>query len=58
MAEMDLIQAVGSLGFPIVAFLLVYFRSDKTIQNNTDAINNNNIILVRICEKLGVQVKE
>lgn len=54
MAEFDILQAVGAVGFPIVAFLLVYIKSDETIKNNTQAINNNNVILARICEKLNL----
>jgi len=35
-----LVNLVGSLGFPIVAFLLVYVDLKKLIIKNTEAINN------------------
>jgi hypothetical protein len=35
----EFISAISSVGFPIVAFLLMYLQSTKTIKENTKAIN-------------------
>ena len=35
---MDTITAISNVGFPIVAFLLVYWQSTNTIKANTAAI--------------------
>lgn len=47
---MDLITAIGSLGFPIIAFVMMYQLSNKTIKENTNAIIElkNSIILSSI----------
>lgn len=36
--EAELISFIGTVGFPIVAFLLMFFKMDKTINANTEAI--------------------
>ena len=35
---MDYLQAIGTVGFPIVAYLLLFIRQDRTIRDNTKAI--------------------
>ena len=35
---MDVIQMISTVGFPIVAFLLMFWQSTKTIKENTKAI--------------------
>lgn len=41
MGETELIQAIGSVGFPIVAYLLVMLRTEKIIGSLTEAVSNN-----------------
>jgi hypothetical protein len=36
--EFDIIQMISTVGFPIVAFLLIYWQSNTTINKNTCAI--------------------
>jgi hypothetical protein len=36
--EQYILGAIGTVGFPIVAFLLMYKLATKTIKENTDAI--------------------
>ena len=36
--ELDIVQAIGSLGFPIVAYLIHIFKMDKTLQALTIAV--------------------
>lgn len=72
--NMDIITAISSVGFPIVACLLLGYyvkilmeRSDnrdaetrrehkEEVKQMTDAINNNNILLQRILDKLDKEV--
>jgi len=35
---MDAITAISTVGFPIVAFLLMFYQTTCTIQDNTKAI--------------------
>lgn len=37
----DLLQAVSKVGFPIVAFLLVFWKFDKSLNLLAEAVNNN-----------------
>ena len=37
--EASVIQAIGSVGFPIVAFLLMYYHSTRTIKDNTKVLS-------------------
>lgn len=32
MVEIDIITTIGTLGLPIVAYLLLFFKMDKTIE--------------------------
>lgn len=32
---------IGTLGFPIVAYLLMFFKLDKTVEKLEESINNN-----------------
>lgn len=62
---MDLAQAtqlIGSLGFPIVACIMLYVQMTKQDENHkaevkqlTDAINNNTLVLQKLCDRLGVE---
>jgi len=35
---MDLITAVSSVGFPIVAFIMIFYMMQTTLKSNTKAI--------------------
>lgn len=35
---MELVQAIQAVGFPIVAFLLMFWLTNKTIKENTNAL--------------------
>jgi len=35
------IQAISTVGFPIVAFLLIFWKFDKSLGLLTKAVNNN-----------------
>ena len=37
--EATLVEMINAVGFPIVAFLLMFYQSNKTINKNTSAIN-------------------
>lgn len=44
---MDWLQAISTVGFPIVAFLLMYYHNTKTVAKLTVAINELKEELVR-----------
>ena len=37
MIEDTLLKVIGAYGFPIVAFLLIFYQSNTTIKDNTKA---------------------
>ncbi len=39
-----LIQAISTVGFPIVAFLLIFWKFDKSLGLLTEAVNNNTTV--------------
>lgn len=56
----EAIQLIGSLGFPIVMCLMMYYRMDKQDENHkqemdkiTESLNNNTIALTKLTERLG-----
>lgn len=53
-------QLIGSLGFPIVACVMLYFRMEKQDENHrqevgelTKAIQNNTIVMQKLIDRLG-----
>lgn len=51
----EIINAIGTIGFPIVAFLLMYKMSCETIKENTMALNEINTALAKLLEKEDVE---
>lgn len=54
-------QLIGSLGFPIVACVMLYMRMEKQDENHkaevselTKAIQNNTIVMQKLVDRLGV----
>lgn len=37
----ELVEAISTVGFPIIAFLLVFWKFDKSLTLLTQAVNNN-----------------
>ncbi len=53
-------QLIGSLGFPIVACVMLYVRMEKQDENHrqevgelTKAIQNNTIVMQKLIDRLG-----
>ncbi len=53
-------QLVGSLGFPIVACIMLYIRLDKQaaehkeeVSKLSEAIHNNTLVMQKLIDKLG-----
>lgn len=53
-------QLVGSLGFPIVACVMLYVRMEKQDENHkaevselSKAIQNNTLVMQKLIDKLG-----
>lgn len=60
MDQNTIIQLVSTLGFPIVCCGALFWRmvkSDEQHKAETDkfseALNNNTIVMTRLCEKMG-----
>lgn len=57
----QVMQLIGSLGFPIVACVMLYIRMEKQDENHkaevselTKAIQNNTIVMQKLVDRLGV----
>lgn len=57
-----IVQIISSLGFPIVVCLICFWyinKLDEThrdeVQKLTVALNNNTLIMQKLCDKMGVQ---
>lgn len=57
-----IVQIISSLGFPIAVSLICFWYINKLeethrneVQKLTDALNNNTIIMQKLCDKMGVQ---
>lgn len=48
MAAMDILQIIGSYGFPIAMCLLVYFDNRKLEQEMRTLINSNTAVMVEL----------
>lgn len=55
-----IIQLISNLGFPIVCCGALFWKMNKQDENHkeeigtlTSALNNNTIVLEKVCEKLG-----
>ncbi len=46
-----LLQAISTVGFPIVAFLLMFWKFDKSIGLLTDAVNNSITVVQLLLQK-------
>lgn len=46
----DIATLIQSVGFPIAAFLLMWYQSNTTIKDNTEAINK---LYDHLCDKEG-----
>lgn len=57
-----IVQVVSSLGFPIAVCLICFWYINKLeethrneVQKLADALNNNTLIMQKLCDKMGVQ---
>lgn len=48
----DVVTVISQVGFPIAACIALYVMITKTLQKNTEAINNNTTIMTRVLDKL------
>lgn len=55
--ESEIASLVSSVGFPIVAFYLMYRMVNNQIKDNTQAMNNNTNIIHRLLEYLELHDK-
>ena len=56
-----IIQIISGVGFPIAACLICFWYVNKLTETHkeevnklTDALNNNTLVMQKLCDKLGV----
>lgn len=52
------IQSIIDVGFPIVMCLLMYYSNQRTIEDLNETINNNTIAILRLADKMGVEIDD
>ena len=57
-----IVQVISSLGFPIAVCLICFWYINtleethrNEVQKLTDALNNNTLIMQKLCDKMGVE---
>lgn len=50
----EVVQAISSLGFPIVTCLLCFWYINKTTEDLRNAIDNNTRVMTKIITKLNI----
>lgn len=57
-----IIQIISNVGFPIAVCLICFWYVNKLTETHkeevnklTDALNNNTLVMQKLCDKLGVQ---
>lgn len=50
----DILTAISTVGFPIVCCGALFWFMNKQQKENTEAINNNTLVMQRLCDKLEV----
>lgn len=50
----DLYQIIGSVGFPIVAYLLMFNQNNKVLQDLKDTIEDNNELIKILLERFNI----
>lgn len=48
------ITAISTVGFPIVAAAALFWKSNHTEKDMTDALNNNTLVMQKLCDKLDI----
>lgn len=48
----DIMTLVGTLGFPIAAYIGLFWFVNKTLNSITDALNQNTLVMTKLAEKL------
>lgn len=55
-------QIISGVGFPIAACLICFWYVNKLTETHkeevnklTDALNNNTLVMQKLCDKMGVQ---
>ena len=54
----EIIQAIGSVGFPIVACCAMFYLYDKTVTKLTSTLERIDKTLERVLNKLDMEVDE
>lgn len=56
----EILSAISTVGFPIVACIAMYIRMDKSdarhseeVEKLSEAINNNTQVMTRLSERIG-----
>lgn len=57
--EIDIItQLIGSIGFPIAAFVMLYYMMNTTLKDLQTTMSENTTAITKLIEKMEVDEKE
>ena len=49
-----IITAISTVGFPIVCAAALFWKSNHTEKDLTDALNNNTLVMQKLCDKMDI----
>ena len=49
-----IITAISTVGFPIVCAAALFWKSNHTEKDLTDALNNNTLVMQKLCDKMDL----
>lgn len=49
-----IITAISTVGFPIVCAAALFWKSNHTEKDLTDALNNNTLVMQKLCDKMDM----
>lgn len=52
-----IMQAVGSVGFPIVCCIYLIYAMQAELKELRDTISNNTLVIQKLCDKLGGDIE-
>ena len=50
--DVDFVALISTVGFPIVAYLLLFFKISGNIEKNTEAINGLKEVIAKLCASI------
>lgn len=54
MGVSEIAALISSVGFPIACCIYLIHTNDKTVENLRKTVENNTKVMIKLCERMGV----